>query len=87
MSSIEPGQVYRSADPRDAGQLRIRIKSWAPYGAGHWGAGRAQVVSLTEAGEEVRPRSIKLSALHAGPLTKDGQPRRTGYVLEVSRGE
>ena len=85
MSSIQPGQVYVSADPRDAGQVRIRIKGWAPYGAGHWDAGRARVVSLTESGEEIRPRSIKLSALHTEPLTKDGQPRRTGYVLEAGQ--
>jgi hypothetical protein len=88
MSSIKPGQVYREAAPRD-GQYptRILVKSWAPYGAGHWGAGRAQVVTLTSDGREVRPRSIKLDQLHMGPINKNGQPRRTGYVLEAaSRG-
>lgn len=85
MSSIERGQVYVSANPRDEGRVRIRIKGWAPYGAGHWGAGKAQVVSLTESGKEVRPRSISLSALHDSPRTPDGRPRRTGYVLEQGR--
>lgn len=72
MSSIEPGQVYRSADPR--GGARIRILRWQP------GWNRAQVV---DAATGKRQRQILVSALHLDSKTKSGQPRRTGYVLEV----
>lgn len=74
MSSIKEGQVYRSADPR--GGPRVRIVRY------ELGWNRADVVDATTGKQ---PRRIVVRDLHAEPLTKHGQPRRTGYVLEVSR--
>ncbi|MGQ4343534.1 hypothetical protein [Streptomyces sp. SAS_275] len=71
MTAIEPGQIYRSCDPR--GGPRIRIKSYRP------GDARAHVV---DARDGKRFRQILVTALHATVTTRDGQPRRTGYVLE-----
>ncbi|MFF4489464.1 hypothetical protein ACFY0F_23695 [Streptomyces sp. NPDC001544] len=68
---IEPGQTYRSCDPR--GGPRIRIKSLAPGGS------RAHVVDAVTG---KRPRWVLAAALHESPTTRDGQPRRTGYALE-----
>lgn len=68
---IKPGQTYRSADPRDS--IRIRITDYTP------GHARAHVV---DAFTGKRPRQMLVTALHQTPTTRDGQPRRTGYVLE-----
>ena len=87
MPEIQPGQIYRSLSSRHHpcdGPTRILIKSWAPYGAGNSGAGNARVVTLGRSGKELRERSVSLDQLHDSPLTRDGQPRRTGYVLEAS---
>ena len=69
---IQPGQVYRSCDPR--GGPRIRIEKYTP------GSNRAHVV---DAYDGKRFRQILVSQLHATPTTRDGQPRRTGYALEA----
>lgn len=71
MSSIEPGQVYRSCHPLD--NIRIRIVRHVP------GWNRADVVDATTG---KRPRQVLVSALHASATTKSGAPRRTGYALE-----
>lgn len=68
---IQPGQTYRSLDPR--GGPRIRIVASTP------GSNRVTVV---DANTGKRPRSVFATALHASPITKAGQPRRTGYALE-----
>lgn len=68
---IQPGQTYRSLDPR--GGPRIRIVASTP------GSNRVTVV---DANTGKRPRSVFATALHASPITKTGQPRRTGYALE-----
>ncbi|WP_405883596.1 hypothetical protein OG747_36445 [Streptomyces sp. NBC_01384] len=70
---IQPGQTYRSLDPR--GGPRIRIKAYTP------GHNRAHVV---DARDGKRFRQILVSSLHATGTTKTGAPRRTGYVLETS---
>ncbi|GAA1887795.1 hypothetical protein GCM10009837_06980 [Streptomyces durmitorensis] len=70
--TIQPGQIYRSCDPR--GGPRIRISSYIP------GHARAHVVDA-HAGK--RFRQILVTALHADATTRDGRSRRTGYVLEV----
>ena len=70
---ITPGQVYRSCDPR--GGPRIRIVSYTP------GTSRARVV---DAYSGKQPRGILVNSLHDSPMTRSGQPRRTGYVLETS---
>ena len=68
---IQPGQTYRSLDPR--GGPRIRIEKYTP------GSNRAHVV---DADTGKRFRQILVTALHGSPTTRDGQPRRTGYALE-----
>lgn len=68
---IEPGQIYRSCDPRgDRGPLRLRVMTVGPN--------RASVFYLNTG----RHGEILLTQLHDSPLTKTGQPRRTGYALE-----
>jgi hypothetical protein len=71
---IEPGQVCRSCDPRGGPPIRIRIESWRP------GDARAHVV---DAATGKRFRQILVKFLHDSPITKTGQPRRTGYTLET----
>lgn len=71
---IKPGLVYRSCDPR--GGPSIRIVTVNPNSA--------EVVD-TQTGK--RPRRILDKFLHDSPLTKTGQPRRTGYVLETEPTE
>lgn len=69
-TTIKPGQVYESCDPR--GGFAIRIVAYTP------GSNRADVVDhLTGK----YPRSILVTALHATGTTKTGAPRRTGYRL------
>ncbi|MFF5703442.1 hypothetical protein ACFY7H_13175 [Streptomyces sp. NPDC012794] len=70
--TIQPGQTYRSADPRDA--IRIRISGYT-HGHDH--------ALVVDAVSGKRPRWIQVTALHATNLTKAGKPRRTGYVLET----
>ncbi|MEU8740532.1 hypothetical protein [Streptomyces halstedii] len=72
--TIKPGQIYRSADPRDTHREPIRITAYD-------GTNRADVV---DAYSGKKPRSILINSLHASPTTKNGTPRRTGYVLEQS---
>lgn len=70
--TIQPGQTYRSCDPR--GGPRIRITSYRP------GDARARVV---DAYDGKRFRQILVSALHDSDTTKTGVKRRTGYALEA----
>ena len=72
--TIEPGQIYQSCDPRDQPPIRLRIESWRP------GDARAHVV---DAATGKRFRQILVNSLHDSPTTKTGQPRRTGYALEM----
>ena len=87
MPEIQPGQIYRSLNNRHHpcdGPTRIRIKGVLTSGSGQYVAGTAQVVTVHGDGREIRPRNITLDQLHDSPVTRDGQPRRTGYVLEAS---
>jgi hypothetical protein len=72
VSNIQPGQTYRSLDPR--GGPRIRVEALAPGGSRAW---------VVDARTGKRPRWVLAAALHASPTTKTGQPRRTGYALET----
>ncbi|MET9051236.1 hypothetical protein ABZW50_08790 [Streptomyces bacillaris] len=72
LAMIQPGQIYRSADPRDTHREPIRITAYD-------GTNRADVV---DAYSGKKPRSILINSLHVSPTTKNGTPRRTGYVLE-----
>jgi hypothetical protein len=70
MSSIKPGQVFRSADPRNP-SARLRVMTMQ--------GNRADVFYLHTG----RSGSILLAALHSSATTAAGKPRRTGYVLEA----
>lgn len=70
--TIQPGQIYSSADPR--GGARIRIVRYTP---GHDHA------AVIDAATNKRPRWIRVQSLHATPLTANGHPWRTGYVLDT----
>ncbi|WP_405699091.1 hypothetical protein OG209_05220 [Streptomyces sp. NBC_01383] len=70
---IQPEQTYRSADPRDTHREPIRITAYTP------GHARAHIV---DARSGKKFRQILVSSLHATATTRDGKPRRTGYVLE-----
>ncbi|MGW6703573.1 hypothetical protein ACWGDE_01585 [Streptomyces sp. NPDC054956] len=74
MTAIQPGQTYRSVDPRD--NIRIRVTAYEPGWAG---------ADVVDAVTGKRPRRILTRSLHASPTTKTGQTRRTGYVLEASQ--
>ncbi|MFD3999857.1 hypothetical protein [Streptomyces rubiginosohelvolus] len=82
---IQPGQTYRSLSNRHHpadGPTRIQIDS-APIGATDIdGMRKVQVVTLTRDGREIRPRWMRADKLHTTATTRDGAPRRTGYVLE-----
>lgn len=84
--TIQPGQIYRSLSNRHHpvdGPTRIKVvgEPGTIPGGGHK-FGKVDVVTLTKAGREIRRRAIEISQLHDSDTTRDGQPRRTGYVLE-----
>ncbi len=70
---IQPGQTYRRYDRTENATIRIRIESFTP------GHNHAWVV---DADTGKRARWVLIRNLHASRVTKTGQPRRTGYVLE-----
>lgn len=88
MSSIEAGQVYVAvkASPSMPGEHRVRIRV-VDCGAGYpsWGWSKTTVETVLPDGRGVRRRAIETTELHASATTRDGRPRRTGYVLEVNR--
>ncbi|QVJ00389.1 hypothetical protein KGD82_16650 [Nocardiopsis eucommiae] len=65
---IRPGQVWTSAAPRDS--ITVRVVSVQ--------AGR---VSVVDAYDSKRPRSIWAREFHASPLTRTGDKRKSGYIL------
>ena len=69
--TIQPGQTYRSADPR--GGPRIRIERYTIGHAHAW---------VVNAHDGKRARWVLVRNLHASSKTKTGAVRRTGYVLE-----
>jgi len=69
---IEPGQTYRSANPRDGHREPIRIVAYD-------GCNRAEVV---DAHSGKNRRQILINSFHDSATTKNGKPRRTGYLLE-----
>ena len=83
---IQPGQTYRSASPAKDGteprHRRIRIVGPPMSIPGVYGFGTIMIATLTENGDEVRPRHIPMKQLHTTATTRDGAPRRTGYILE-----
>jgi hypothetical protein len=79
MTRIERNQTYRCVVPGRS--TRIRILGVTPWGAGCYGRGTATVVTVHDDGCETGLRTVSLDKLHTDPLTRDGQPRRSGYVL------
>ncbi|MGW4505745.1 hypothetical protein ACWENO_14005 [Streptomyces sp. NPDC004436] len=79
---IQPGQIYRAVrpNPSDPEERHIRIKV-VGVPASFWG-GKVDVVTLTDDGRELRRRAIEATQLHESATTRDGLPRRNGYVLE-----
>jgi hypothetical protein len=65
---IRPGQVWTSAAPRDSITVRVVGVS----------AGR---VSVVDAYDNKRPRSIWAHQFHASPTTRTGTKRKSGYIL------
>lgn len=80
MTAIQPGQIYRSCDPRD--NRRIKVVGRAVTMHGLYGYGQVRIVTLTDGDREVRPRAINVNQLHDSDTTKTGTKRRTGYALE-----
>ncbi|MFE2850619.1 hypothetical protein ACFXJO_05725 [Streptomyces lavendulae] len=88
MPNIQPGQIYVSLSNRHHpvdGPTRIKVIDAPATVAGLYHYGKAVVVTVTRTGREVRRRSVECSQLHATATTHDGQPRRTGYVLEAGQ--
>lgn len=84
--SIKPGQIYRSLSNRHHpcdGPTRIKVVDLPGTTPGVWGFGKVDVVTVTAAGREIRRRAIATSQLHETATTRNGQPRRTGYVLDT----
>ncbi|KAB7839479.1 hypothetical protein [Streptomyces mobaraensis] len=70
---IRAGQIYTACHPLDEGR-RIRISEYVA------GSNRVDVV---DADTGARPRSILVKELHLTAATRQGRPRRTGYVLDT----
>jgi hypothetical protein len=70
----EPGQVYYSANPANDNR-RVRI-------LGPAFAGRVRVAVIDDQGAALRYRRVKVRQFHATILTRDGNSRRRGYILE-----
>jgi hypothetical protein len=77
---IEKDQVYEAIKPNIHGE-RVRIKVTTTLGGTF--AGVVGVSTVGANGKLLRPRSLQTSQLHEDMLTKDGKPRRNGYVLVV----
>lgn len=76
---IEPGQEYATcaALPDD---FHIRIKS-NPTPTGRWGIPCVNVVTISQDGRELRPRSLPTRHLHPTATRPGGKARKSGYVL------
>jgi hypothetical protein len=84
---IKPGQTYRAIRPTASdphkGHARIKVTAEPNrFNLSRWTAGKVQIVTITDDGREVRPRALNVRQLHETAITRDGKPRRTGYVLE-----
>ncbi|MFC1420782.1 hypothetical protein [Streptacidiphilus cavernicola] len=85
--AIELGRIYRAVRPTPSmpGEqfIRIRVTARGPSFPA-WGWSKVRVETVLPDGTGIRERAIEATQLHDSPLTRDGQPRRTGYVRETS---
>lgn len=81
MTRIQPGQEYAACASRPDDQPRIRVVGQPVTTPGVYGFGKVRVATITADGREIRPRAIETAQLHPTGLTRDGQPRKTGYRL------
>ncbi|WP_405479855.1 hypothetical protein [Streptomyces anulatus] len=72
---IQPGQTYRSADPSSGPRIRITYL---------YDSGPNPHVHAVNADTPNGFRQIPVEDLHATATTRDGAPRRTGYVQETT---
>lgn len=80
MREIARDQVFvEAAENPFFEKRRIRVKMVFPPDADPVIAGYAFVTTMFGP-HEVRPRAIRLDALHTDPRTVYGQPRRQGYI-------
>lgn len=84
---VEPGQEYVSclASPGDEDPYRIRVVGKPVTISGIWGFGKVRVVTVLPGCRETRERALSVDQLHDTATTRDGQPRRTGYILDTSK--
>ncbi|MFB7917064.1 hypothetical protein [Streptomyces sp. NPDC056061] len=88
--TVAPGQVYRSLSKRHHpvdGAIRIKVVGRPNTDPGGWRFGKVDIVTITRDGREIRRRAIEMSQLHDSGTTRDGRPRRTGYVREAATGQ
>ena len=80
---IRPGQVYRACAPVGSRRyIQIKVTHHPILTVGLFGYGKVRIVTLTDAGREIRPRAIECRDLHVSRLTEAGEERKTGYFLE-----
>lgn len=77
---IEVNQYYRSADPRDEGRT-LRIVAAPGTTPGTPSFQRVGVVTVHADGREDRLRAVDAKYFHQKPYGRNGEPRKTGYVL------
>lgn len=70
---IEPGQIYYSANSANNNR-RVRVVTRC--------FGKIAVYVLDADGNDLRFRQINTDQFHATMLTRDGNSRRRGYILE-----
>ncbi|MFK0154221.1 hypothetical protein ACIQVK_19375 [Streptomyces sp. NPDC090493] len=82
--AIEPGDEYLACKPSasmpNGHRTRIRVVGKPITAWGRYGYGKVDVVTITDAGREVRRRVIGIAQLHDSATTQYGMPRLTGYV-------
>lgn len=85
MPAVHTGQIYTSASNRHHpvdGPVRIMVTADPVTTPGLYGYGKTTIVTLTRDGRQIRQRRIATGQLHASAADNNGQPRRTGYILE-----
>ncbi|MFJ5588321.1 hypothetical protein ACIQCG_01060 [Streptomyces noursei] len=77
LPKLEKGLTFKHARTC----IRIKIVALPPIAIyGH----KAEVVTLTDDGREIRPRPLDIAQLYPTPLTATGARRRDGYILETT---